>query len=56
MLNLLVTVLNFIVTSIKARLLGKKDLIFDKAVNIAVTMELSEKGFEQMKLTAANAT
>ena len=38
----------------QARLLERKDLNFDDAVNIATTMELSEKSSEQMK--AGNST
>ncbi|XP_029670908.1 uncharacterized protein LOC115240077 [Formica exsecta] len=38
------------------RLLERKDLTFEKAVNVAVTMELSEKSSEQMKSVGASST
>lgn len=40
----------------QARLLERKDLDFEQAVKIAVTMELSEKSSEQMKSGNAGAT
>ncbi|XP_018395382.1 PREDICTED: uncharacterized protein K02A2.6-like [Cyphomyrmex costatus] len=39
----------------QARLLERKDLNFDEAVKVAVTMELSEKSSEQMKKSSAAA-
>ncbi|CAL1677426.1 unnamed protein product [Lasius platythorax] len=40
----------------QARLLERKDLTFDEAVSVAVTMELSEKSSEQMKTGEASTT
>ncbi|KMQ90367.1 hypothetical protein RF55_9889, partial [Lasius niger] len=40
----------------QARLLEKKDLDFDEAVKIAITMELSEKSSQQMKSASSNPT
>lgn len=41
---------------VQARLLEKKDLNFDEAVKIAITMELSEKSSQQMKSASSNPT
>ncbi|XP_071626494.1 uncharacterized protein [Temnothorax longispinosus] len=40
----------------QARLLEKKDLNFDEAVKIAITMELSEKSSQQMKGASSTST
>lgn len=40
----------------QARLLERKDLDFDEAVKIAITMELSEKSTQHMKGTPASST
>lgn len=40
----------------QARLLERKDLDFDAAVQIAITMELSEKSSEQMKAGSSTST
>lgn len=38
----------------QTRLLEKKELTLDEAINVAVTMELTEKGSEQMSATGQN--